>query len=102
MKVPMKSTALAGHDIIEILLCCKARVMVYLLDSTTDNGRNQRFNYRFIPFIQDGELVTDPDKIQKNYMARRFKMDLISTLPLDLIVYFAFSNVPIVGELLGR
>ena len=57
-------------------------------------------NYRFISFIQDGELVTDPDKIQKNYMARRFKMDLISTLPLDLIAYFAFSDVPIVGELL--
>lgn len=58
------------------------------------------FNYRFISFIQDGELVTDPEGIKHNYMTRRFKMDLISTLPFDLVAHFVVPETPIIGEML--
>ncbi|KAL7540091.1 hypothetical protein ACHAXR_012578 [Thalassiosira sp. AJA248-18] len=57
-------------------------------------------NYRFAAYIQDGELVTDIRKIKHNYAASRLKLDLISSLPLDLIAYFVLPEAPIVGELL--
>ena len=43
-------------------------------------------NYRFVGFVQDGgEIVTDIEKIKKHYLLRRFKMDIISSFPFDLL-----------------
>ncbi len=42
-------------------------------------------NYRYVAFFHNGELVTDPSKIKRNYLLTRFKMDLISTFPFDVL-----------------
>ena len=42
-------------------------------------------NYQYVSYFQDGELVTDVTKIKRNYMLGRFKMDLISTFPFDIV-----------------
>lgn len=57
-------------------------------------------NYRFIAYVHDGELIIDTQKIRRNYMANRFKLDLVSTLPLDLAAHYLLPTVPIVGDLL--
>jgi hypothetical protein len=55
-------------------------------------------NFRFVGFIQDGEVVVDIERIKKNYMQRRFKMDIISSCPFDLL---AFLFLPKVSLLIG-
>ncbi|KAL9190988.1 hypothetical protein ACHAXT_000694 [Thalassiosira profunda] len=57
-------------------------------------------NCRFLAFTQGGELVTDPRKIKSNYVASRLRMDLLSSLPFDLVAYYLFPQVRIVSELL--
>lgn len=42
-------------------------------------------NYRYVAYFHDGELVTDTQKIKRNYMQTRFKMDLVSTFPFDVV-----------------
>ena len=42
-------------------------------------------NYRYVAYFHNGELVTDTPKIKRNYLHNRFKMDLISTFPFDLV-----------------
>jgi len=42
-------------------------------------------NYSYVAYFHDGELVTDTPKIKRNYMLTRFKMDLISTFPFDIV-----------------
>ena len=45
-------------------------------------------NYRFVGFVQDGgEIITEVEKIKRNYMLKRFKMDVISSFPFDLITF---------------
>lgn len=63
-------------------------------------GLDMVLNYLFIAYIHNGELITDASKIRHHYLSSRFKMDLISTLPFDLIGYYMFPGTPIVGELL--
>ncbi|KAL7552346.1 hypothetical protein ACHAWF_015584 [Thalassiosira exigua] len=58
-------------------------------------------NYRFVSFLHDGELVTDPKRISEHYVASgQFKTDLVSTLPLDLVAYYVLPEAPLVGECL--
>ena len=57
-------------------------------------------NYRFISYVHDGERVTDPKKIKHNYVTSRFKMDLVSTFPFDIIAHFLLPEMPIVRNLL--
>ncbi len=42
-------------------------------------------NYRYVAYFHDGELVTDIQKIKRNYMQTRFKLDLVSTFPFDVV-----------------
>jgi len=57
-------------------------------------------NYLFIAYVHNGELITDSKRIKRNYMATRFKMDLISTFPFDLAAYYLFPGTPLIGEML--
>eukprot|EP00956_Cyclotella_meneghiniana_P029332 scaffold70710_cov76-Cyclotella_meneghiniana.AAC.2 len=50
-------------------------------------------NYRFVGFMQEGEVITDTVKIKKNYMLNRFKLDIISSCPLDLIAFLILPRV---------
>ena len=50
--------------------------------------------YRFVSFEQGGELVTDPTRISRNYMANRFVLDFISTVPFDMAVYLMLPREP--------
>ena len=50
--------------------------------------------YRFVSFEQGGELVTDPTRISRNYMANRFLIDFISTVPFDLVVHLLLPREP--------
>lgn len=56
-------------------------------------------NYLFIAYVHNGELITDPTRIKRNYMATRFKIDLISTFPFDLVAYYLFPGTPLIGEM---
>lgn len=50
--------------------------------------------YRFVSFEQGGELVTDPTRISRNYLANRFLIDFISTVPFDMVVYLLLPREP--------
>ena len=56
-------------------------------------------HYRLVSYIQDGELITDKNKIKSNYVTSRLKVDLVTTLPFDLIAHYVFPKTPIIGEL---
>ncbi|XP_030060860.1 cyclic nucleotide-gated channel beta-1 [Microcaecilia unicolor] len=58
---------------------------IYLLDMTVLQTRLQ--------FVRGGDIVTDKKEMRKNYLkSDRFKMDLISLLPLDFL-YFKFGVI---------
>ncbi|XP_041446198.1 cyclic nucleotide-gated cation channel beta-1 isoform X2 [Xenopus laevis] len=57
--------------------------LIYLLDITLFQARLQ--------FVQGGDIITDKKEMRKHYFkTERFKMDLISLLPLDLL-YLKFG-----------
>lgn len=57
-------------------------------------------HYRFIAYVHEGELVTDTQTIKYNYMTKRFKLDLVSTLPFDIAAHYILPGVPIIGDTL--
>ncbi|MBF0136653.1 MAG: ion transporter [Magnetococcus sp. DMHC-1] len=46
------------------------------------------------PFLKDGEQITDIHAIRRRYLKSRFIIDLISTIPWDLLCLFYFGNDP--------
>ncbi|XP_029466545.1 cyclic nucleotide-gated cation channel beta-1-like [Rhinatrema bivittatum] len=59
--------------------------LIYLLDITVFQTRLQ--------FVRGGDIVTDKKEMRMNYLkSNRFKMDLISLLPLDFL-YFKFGVI---------
>jgi hypothetical protein len=50
-------------------------------------------NYRFVAYSEDGEAIVEVDKIKRNYMARRFKMDIITSCPFDLVAYLLLPRM---------
>jgi len=50
-------------------------------------------NYRFVGFTQDGEVIVDVERIKRTYMLRRFKTDILSSFPLDLIAFLFLPRV---------
>jgi hypothetical protein len=44
--------------------------------------------------------LVNTQKIRHNYMVNRFKLDLVSMLPLDLVGKYLLPDAPIVGNLL--
>ena len=49
-------------------------------------------NCNYVAFMQNGELITDVETIRRHYMLERFKLDLISTIPFDLIAYLVLPK----------
>nr|ANV21132.1 cGMP-gated cation channel beta-Y [Geotria australis] len=48
-----------------------------------------------LQFISNGDIITDPKEMRKNYMkSQRFKMDMLSLIPLDLL-YLQFGFNPL-------
>ena len=45
-------------------------------------------NFKEFSFVLEGELMVDLNQLKTNYLSNRFKMDLVSTIPLDFIAFF--------------
>ncbi|NJK39699.1 MAG: cyclic nucleotide-binding domain-containing protein [Oscillatoriales cyanobacterium RM2_1_1] len=71
-----------------------------ILDCLTDLLLISDIFLRFyIGYTDHGELITDPQKIRQYYFYRDFKLNLLSSLPLDLMARLLFPTASI--SLLG-
>ena len=75
--------------VIPFRLAFKVSTEVVLVDWALDTFflLDMLLHFRYVAFIQDGKLVTDVDKIKHHYLSKRFKIDLISTFPFDLVAF---------------
>lgn len=71
-----------------------------ILDLLSDTVLISDIFLRFkIGYIEQGEFITDRQKIRKNYRSTDLKINLIASLPIDFIVRIFISPVP--GYVIG-
>lgn len=52
-------------------------------------------------FVQEGELITDKEKVKQRYISGQFRLDVLSTFPLDLIAFLSLIEFPSLGFILA-
>jgi len=66
----------------------------YIIDWTLDIifVSDMFLNYMHFSHFQEGELISETEKVKRHYMKGNFKVDVLSTLPFDIIAYIWLKN----------